>query len=98
MFKNCGDTEGEDKFIGLKELMHLFGTETCIPDAARTQISDKCKKRNKNIQIMRKGKNKTNCFLQGLVWKPSSEGSALAKLEGRSKHLGKSRWRSRGAK
>lgn len=61
MSKNCGCTEGEDKFIGLKELMHLFGAETCIPDAARTQISDKCKKKetNKYIQIMRKGKKKT---------------------------------------
>lgn len=24
MFKDCGDTEGEDKFTGLKELMHFF--------------------------------------------------------------------------
>lgn len=99
MFKNCGDTEGEDKFIGLKELMHLFGAETCIPDAARTQISDKCKKRNKQIHSnYEEREEENNCCPQGLVWRPSSEGSALAKLEGRSKHLGKSRWRSRGAK
>ena len=57
------------------------------------------KKRNKQTHSnYEEREEENNCFLQELVLKASCEGSALAKLEGRSKHLGKSRRRSRGAK
>lgn len=63
MFSNvqCGDTEGEDKFIGLQELMHFFELAHLMQLEHKSQASATNKQIRSNCMRTRKEETFASC-------------------------------------